>query len=142
MIKKNTGVNTDEDEVMRMLAALAGFVALIGLAAPAQADPGGDDANFLGELGKARVPFRDGPAAIAVGKRACQLMDQGNSEYDVIKSVSTSNPGFTMADATKFTTIAVRAYCPQHSDEAPTPPPPPPSPNTWPEFPWPGLPAA
>lgn len=131
---------------MRRFAALAGFVALVGLAAPAQADPSGDasgpDANFLGELGKADVPFRDGAAAVAVGKRACQFMDQGYSEYDVIKNVSKSNPGFTMVDATKFTTIAVQVYCPQHSGEAPTPPPTPTSSNIWPEFPWPGLPAA
>ena len=131
---------------MRMLAALASFVALIGLAAPAEADPvdngSGPDANFLGQLGKAEVPFRDGGAAVAVGKRACQLMDQGNSEYDVIRSVSASNPGFTMADATKFTTIAVGVYCPQHAGEAPTPPPRPSPSNIWPEFPWPALPAA
>ena len=55
-----------------------------------------------------------GAVAIAVGKRACELMDQGNPEIDVIKNVSASNPGFTMDGAAKFTMIAASAYSPQH----------------------------
>lgn len=134
-----------EDGAMRMLVVLVSFAAVIGVAAPGQADPGSDDpdASFLAALDKAGVPYRSGADAVAVGKRACQLMDQGYSEFDVIKNVSASNPGFTMSDAAKFTTIAVSGYCPQHLGEPTTPPPPPPpSPGIWPEFPWPGLPAA
>jgi len=133
---------------MRILVVLASFAAVIGVAPPAQADPGsndsGPDSSFLAELDKSGVPYQSGADAVAVGKRACQLMDQGYSEIDVIKNVSASNPGFTMSDAAKFTTIAVSDYCPQHLGE-PTmqaPPPPPSPPGIWPEFPWPGLPAA
>ena len=131
---------------MRMVVVLASLAAVIGVAAPAQADPGGDhpdpDATFLSELDKAGVPYRNGADAVAVGKRACQLMDQGYSEVDVIKNVSTSNPGFSMSDAAKFTTVAVADYCPQHLGEPTTQAPPPSSSDIVPMFPWPALPAA
>ena len=53
-------------------------------------------------------------AAVGVGKRACQLMDEGSPQVEVIKSVSSSNPGFTEDGAAQFTMIAASAYCPQH----------------------------
>ena len=130
---------------MRMLVVLASFAAVIGVAAPAQADPGGTnsgpDANFLTALDNAGITYQSKAGAVAAGKRACQLMDQGHPDSDVIKSVSASNPGFTVDDATKFTAIAARAYCPQHLGDPTTQPPPPP-PETWPEFPWPAPPGA
>ncbi|HWF29515.1 MAG TPA: DUF732 domain-containing protein [Mycobacterium sp.] len=129
-----------------MLVVLASFAAAIGVATPAQADPNsndsGPDASFLAALDNADITYNRADA-IAVAKRACQLMDQGHPASDVIKSVSASNPGFTMDSATKFTAIATSTYCPQHLGE-PTaqPPPAPPSPVIWPEFPWPAPPAA
>lgn len=45
---------------------------------------------------------------------ACALIDQGNSQAGVVKSVSSSNPGFSR-DAAKFTMIAASAYCPQYT---------------------------
>jgi hypothetical protein len=138
-----------ENEAMRMLVALASFAAVIGMAAPAQADPGssdsGPDASFLAALDKAGITYQSGTAAVAGGKRACELMDQGHPESDVIKSMSASNPGFTTDGAAKFTTIAVSAYCPQHLGEPITQAPPtltlPPT-GIWPEFPLPTLGAA
>ena len=41
-------------------------------------------------------------------------MDQGNPEAGVIKSVSSSNPGFSADAAAQFTMIAASAYCPNH----------------------------
>jgi Protein of unknown function (DUF732) len=127
---------------MRTLFALEIFVAAILLACPAQADPAnesGPDAGFLAALNQAGVPFQSGPVAISIGKRACELMDQGHSQADVIQSLSASNPGFTVDSATKFTTSAVSAYCPQHAGE-PTREPPtltlPPT-GLWPLFPLP-----
>ena len=133
---------------MRKLVLLASFAAIVGMATPAQADPSGSDsdrdAGFLAALDKARITYQSKADAIAVGTRACALMDQGHPASDIVKSVSTSNPGFTMDNATKFTAIATNTYCPQHLAEltAPPPPPPPPPADTWPEFPLPPLPAA
>jgi uncharacterized protein DUF732 len=132
---------------MRTLAVLASFAAVIGFAAPAHADPSGNDsgpdANFLAALDNAGITYTNRSDAIAVGNRACPLMDQGHPASDVIKSVSESNPGFTMDSATKFTAIATNTYCPLHLGEPTTQPPPPsPEPWIWPEFPWPAPPAA
>lgn len=130
---------------MRILLTLAGVVAAVAAVAPAQADPGnvvsGPDAAFLAELDKAGVAYRNGPDAVAVAKRACQMMDQGSSEVDVINDVSASNPGFSTSDARKFVGVAVSDYCPQHAGEPNTPPSAAP-PAIWPEFPWPAPPAA
>lgn len=116
-----------------MLLVLAAFAAVIGAAAPAQAEPAGNpDANFLAALDQAGVPYKNGAVAVRVGKKACELMDQGHPQADVIQSVSSEN-GFTMADATHFTTSAVGAYCPQHLGEPTTQPPPPPA---WWDIPW------
>ena len=117
---------------MRFLVMLAGFAAMLGVATPAQADPGnsGPDASFLAALNKAGITYQDPTVAVAVGKRACELMDRGNPEVDVIKSVSSSNSGFTVDGAAQFTMIAASAYCPQHMGRplsqalVPTPQPP------------------
>ena len=53
---------------MRLLAVLASFAAVIGLAVPAHGDPGGDDADFLAPLERAGVPYTDGHEAVAGGK--------------------------------------------------------------------------
>ena len=132
-----------KDEAVRMLLVLASLAAVVGVATPAQADPAGNpDANFLAALDQAGVPYKNSAVAIRVGKKACELMDQGHSVAAVIQSVSAEN-GFTMSDATHFTTSAVSVYCPQHLGEPTTEPPPTPS-GTWivPEFPWPAPPAA
>ncbi|MCA2240881.1 DUF732 domain-containing protein [Mycobacterium sp. WUMAC-067] len=102
---------------MRMTAVLTSFVALIGVATPAHADPAGDsasDASFLAALNKAGITYESPATAVGVGKRACELMDEGHPQVDVIHNVSSSNPGFTVDGAAQFTMIAASAYCPQH----------------------------
>src|SRR3984957_12302633 len=113
-VGRDNGANVYEDDAMRFLVMLVGF-ALLGVAT-AQADPGnsGTDASFLEALTKAGITYQDPAVAVAVAKKACALMDQGNPEAGVIKSVSSSNPGFTGDGAAQFTMIAASAYCPQH----------------------------
>jgi Protein of unknown function (DUF732) len=88
---------------MRMLVVVVGFTAAIGVAAPAGADPGSDisgpDARFLAALDTAGITYQNKAAAVAVGK-ACELMDRGDPEPDVVKEVSASNPNFTPSAAT------------------------------------------
>lgn len=120
---------------MRTLLVLASLAAMIAAAPPAQADPAGNpDANFLAALDRAGVPYKNGAVAVQVAKKACELMDQGHSKAAVIQSVTSENGGFTVSDATSFTTSAVNAYCPQHIGEPDTVAPPPPT-NTG-MFPW------
>jgi hypothetical protein len=123
---------------MRLLVALAGLAAaVIGLATPAQADGDGD---FLAGLNNAGITYQSGPDAIGIGRRACDLMDQGHSETDVIKAVTDQNPGFTNDGATRFVQIAENTLCPQHIGGAVSPPPPQPQqPAVPPYFPLPPL---
>jgi hypothetical protein len=122
---------------MRLLAT-ACFAALIATAAPAQADSGGGDAGFLAGLKSAGISYKDGPDAVRVGRRACELMDQGHPTADVIKAMTDQNPGSTTDGAAKFLDIAENKLCPQHvggAEASPTPsgpaaqPPPGPAPG-------------
>lgn len=107
---------------MRPLQALAGLVVIIGLAVPAQADPSstdpGLDATFLDSLNKAGMTYRNGPDAVAAGRMACDLMDQGEPEFQVIQRVTALNPGLGLPGATRFTAIASSVYCPQYLDKS------------------------
>ncbi len=102
---------------MRRLVVLASFTAVIGLATPVHADPGGADSgldgNFLTALDQAGITYHTAAGAIAVARNACGLMAQGRPESDVINDVTQENPGFTPSGATQFTAIAVNTYCPQ-----------------------------
>ena len=103
---------------MRMLVMIAGFATVIGMSVPAGADPGSNgsvpDASFLAALDTAGITYQSKAAAVAVGKEACALMDQGDPEPDVVKEVSASNPDFTPSAATNVTVIAASAYCRRH----------------------------
>ncbi|WIM89078.1 DUF732 domain-containing protein [Candidatus Mycobacterium wuenschmannii] len=122
---------------------LAGALTMIGLAAPAHADPSADTA-FLGALNNAGITYKAGPDAVAIGRRACQLMDQGHSEPDIAKSMSEQNAGFSAAAATRFTQIAESVYCPQHIAGGASAAQPAPQQPYYPapEFPLPALPGA
>ena len=96
---------------------LCGIAARLGLAVPAQADPG-VDASFLDALTKAGITYNSGPEAVNAGLTACGLMTQGQPELDVVQFVSQQNPGITTTNAAKFTAIAASAYCPQFLQRA------------------------
>jgi hypothetical protein len=93
-----------------------------------------------------RMRFRvvvAGLDAVAIGRRACQLLDQGHSEPDVVNSMIQHNARFSTDAATTFTQIAESSYCPQYIGGAPAPAQPAPQPYyPPPEFPLPALPGA
>src|ERR1700742_1875979 len=125
---------------MRSHVVLVTVAVLIGLATPAHADPN-PDAKFLGALNKAGITYHDGPAAIAIGRRLCELMDLGNPQADVIKSMTQENSGFHYDGAAKSAQISENVFCPQHTwGIVPTPPSQQWSPPI--DFPLPPLPAA
>jgi hypothetical protein len=102
---------------MRRLLVVFGLAATLGLAVPADADPG-VDASFLDALTRAGITFSNGPSAVSAGKTACGMMSQGQPELDVIRRVSEQNPGISTESAAKFTAIAASAYCPQYLQRA------------------------
>jgi hypothetical protein len=96
------------------LMGLAAMTALIGLAAPAQADESSGDAAFLAALDQQGITHRGANQAIAAGRAVCELMDGGLSPLDTVNAVRSTNPGFTPEHAAKFAITAASAYCPQH----------------------------
>jgi len=129
---------------MRLQGVLASFAVVLGVATPARADPGDPGADFLAALNNAGITYRSGQDVLGIGRRACELMDQGHSQADVVKGLMDQNPGFTVGAATQFVGIAENTLCPQHIGGAVSPPPsPPPSAPAVPPFiPLPAPPAA
>jgi uncharacterized protein DUF732 len=135
---QDNGINPYEDEAMRTRVLLATLAAAIGLATPAHADPSpdanlGPDASFLASLDKAGITYHSGPEAVAAARQVCDWINQGQRRSDVIVTVSSGNPGLEMSTAEQFTTLAERAYCPDHPRE-PAAQQPPPSPGLPPSF--------
>jgi Protein of unknown function (DUF732) len=133
---QDNGADAPENRLVRLLVVLAGFATIISFAAPARADPSGSDATFIAALTNARITYHNAPDAVAIARRACELVDQGHPEADVIKSMTQANPGLTDDIATRFTHIAESVYCPQHVSAPPQQ-----GPEVPPFFPWPALPS-
>jgi Protein of unknown function (DUF732) len=102
---------------MRRLLVVIGIASSLGSATPAHADPT-VDASFVDALNKAGITFNDSTSAVSAGKTACELMDQGKPELDVIQLVTQQNPGISTTSAAQFTAIAASAYCPRHLQRA------------------------
>ena len=105
---------------MRIGITLVCSAAVIGLAAPAHADPPDPDARFLRGLNNAAITYHSAPDAEATGHRVCELMDQGAPESDVINAMTQQNSGFNNDLAAKFARVAEAVYCPTHLGGAPT----------------------
>jgi hypothetical protein len=120
---------------MRLFLALASVAAIIGLAAPAPADPSDPsdpsnttipadpaaDAHFIDSLSKAGMTFRNGSDAVAAGRLACDMMNSGTSEQDVVSKLSMLNPGLNSGGAMKFAALASSAYCPDYLSKSSAP---------------------
>ena len=95
---------------------------MVGLAVPALADPPDPpappdpaaDANFIASLNKAGMTFRKESDAVAAGRLACDMMNSGTSEQDVVNKLAALNPGLNTGGAMKFAALASTAYCPDY----------------------------
>ncbi|MGZ4527654.1 MAG: DUF732 domain-containing protein [Mycobacterium sp.] len=101
---------------MRLLVALMGVWAVIGLAAPAYGDPDTsaiDEASFLASLRSAGITYKTPDAAVQFARSVCESM--GNGEYgpQMVSELKAQNPGLTTDHATSFLAIAAKYYCPQ-----------------------------
>ena len=114
---------------MRILLGLASVAAVLGLAAPALADPPPDpappdpaaDSHFLDSLDKAGMKYSNGSSAIAAGRYACDMMNNGAAETDVVSKLSMLNPGLNSGGAMKFAALASSAYCPDYLTKSSAP---------------------
>ena len=94
---------------------------MVGLAVPALADPPDPappdpaaDSNFIASLKNAGMTFRKESDAVAAGRLACDMMNSGTSEQDVVTKLSALNPGLNTGGAMKFAALASTAYCPDY----------------------------
>jgi Protein of unknown function (DUF732) len=101
---------------MRTLLAALSVCTVIGLAAPAYADPDdttGDDAGFLSALQKVGIHYPSPAQAITAGKSVCGCLNNGESGLELVHELKVRNAGFTMEEASDFAMIAAKYYCPQ-----------------------------
>jgi hypothetical protein len=113
---------------MRLLVTLAAGAIAIGVAVPALADPADGpqppdpnaDANFVASLNKAGMTFRNPSDAVAAGRYACDMMNNGAAETDVVSKLSMLNPGLNNAGAMKFAALASSTYCPDYLTKSST----------------------
>ncbi|MFZ0902701.1 MAG: DUF732 domain-containing protein [Mycobacterium sp.] len=111
---------------MRRLLILTSVAAMIGLAAPAYADPPSDaDADFISQLKAAGLTDQDPAAAIAVAKDVCSLVDKGTPDTEIESNLVSRNPGLTAHGAAEFMTLAAGEYCPKYLTGKGRPPKPP-----------------
>jgi hypothetical protein len=110
---------------MKRLLMLTSVAAMIGTAAPAYADPSGDDAEFLKQLSDAGLTYTDPATAISVAKDVCELVDKGTPDTEIVNNLQLRNPGFTGHGAAEFTAIAASEYCPKYLTGEGRPPKPP-----------------
>lgn len=99
---------------------LSAWVVAAVVGAPAYADPGagdgGDDgagdAAFLTALRAAGLTFASEEQAIVAGHAVCSMANNGETGLQVVKQLTTDNPGLTMDAAARFAAAAANAYCP------------------------------
>jgi len=99
---------------VKSLVALIAVFTAIGLAAPADGEPEGDDAAFLAALNTAGLTYSSPGQAIASAKAVCGLMARGETGLQVVTDIKNQNPGMTMDAAAQFAAIASNVYCPEH----------------------------
>jgi hypothetical protein len=111
---------------MRRLLMLTSVAAMIGMAAPAYADPPSSaDEDFISQLKAAGLTDQDPASAIAVAKDMCSLVDKGTSDAEIESNLVSRNPGLTAHGAAEFMTLAAGEYCPKYLTGEGRPPKPP-----------------
>ncbi|HET9889143.1 MAG TPA: DUF732 domain-containing protein [Mycobacterium sp.] len=104
------------------LLALFGVSAMIGLAAPAYAEPppqpDGDDGGFVSALQQAGFSFNSPGSAVAAGRAVCSCLNNGESGLELVHDVKTHNPGMDMEMASNFALISAKFYCPHQLAKA------------------------
>jgi hypothetical protein len=107
---------------MRRLLALLGVSAMIGLAAPAYADPppepDGDDGAFIAALHQAGFSFASPDSAVSAGRAVCSCLNNGESGLELVHDVKSHNPGMDMEQASNFAMLSAKYYCPHQLSKA------------------------
>lgn len=100
----------------RWIIAAAGAVALLGFAAPAQADTD-PDALFISSIEQAGIEYTQPQDAVAVGREVCAYMHAGHGRDAAARAVRISNRSLSVKNAARFVAYAEAAYCPDQVGE-------------------------
>jgi Protein of unknown function (DUF732) len=106
---------------MKRLLALLAAPVVIGLAAPAYANPpvpDGDDGAFLAALHQAGFSFASSDAAVGAGRAVCSCLNNGEAGLELVHDVKMHNPGMDMEMASNFAMISAKYYCPHQLAKA------------------------
>ena len=101
---------------VKPLLAAAALAALIGVPAPANADPG--DAAFLGSLDKIGIRYPNPTQAVAGARQVCDYIAQGHTSNQAARGVKNANPDLSVTQASQFVAVARTIYCNQPPAEA------------------------
>ncbi|UQX12453.1 DUF732 domain-containing protein [Candidatus Mycobacterium methanotrophicum] len=96
---------------VKSLLAAAALVGLIGVPAPAAADPG--DTAFLGSLDKIGIRYPDPAQAISGARQVCDYVAQGHTANQAARGVRNANPNLSVTQASQFVAVAQAIYCNQ-----------------------------
>ena len=108
--------------VMKRLLMLISAASMIGMAAPAYADPvSDDDAGFLKQITAAGLTYKDPAQTVAVAKNVCDMADKGTSETEIERKLQDFN-SFSGNGAKKFILLAANSYCPRQLADDSEPP--------------------
>ncbi len=93
----------------RSVLAVIAMAGMLGLAAPAAAEPG--DTGFLGALDNMGISYPSPDDAVAGGQAVCRYLAEGHSVNQAAKGVKNANPSLTLTKASQFVGIAQATYC-------------------------------
>src|SRR5574337_970279 len=110
--------------VTMLLVISACAAAVVGMAAPASAEPtdsGASPANFsddrfIQSLDKIGIPFPGESEAVSSAITACPQIAEGHSIQEAVNGVRDANPALTLLQGAHFVAIARAIYCPGHRE--------------------------
>ncbi len=115
--------------VAKLLVTSACAAVMLGVAAPAHADPNdpatdpyvyvpsATDATFLQSIDRLGIKQLSGPDAVNIAKAACADIVQGNGIRDAVAGVRNAAPGMPLLQGAHFVAVARALYCPNTPDD-------------------------
>jgi hypothetical protein len=110
--------------VAKLLVTSACAATVVGMAAPAHAEPtdpyvyvaSATDDTFLRALDGLGIEQPGGPEAVGIARAACGHIRNGYSIREAVDGVRNAYPGLTLLKGAHFMAVARAIYCPDTSD--------------------------
>lgn len=110
--------------VPKLLATSACAAAVVGIAAPAHAEPtdpyvylaSATDDTFIRALDGLKIEHPSDTEAVNIARGACAYIESGHRIRDAVDGVRNSYPGLPLLKSAHFVAVARALYCPNSSD--------------------------